>query len=83
MDKNEVIIILNKFADLVNENMKPSKIVLYGSYANAPHHPPRRIPASSTANVWHVIGIGLQGTNSFIWAISPVKIAIPKARTNL
>ena len=33
MDKNEVISKLKKFAVLVNREMKPTKIILYGSYA--------------------------------------------------
>ena len=38
MDKNEVISKLKKFAVLVNKEMKPTKIILYGSYARGNWH---------------------------------------------
>jgi len=33
MDKNQVIEVVKKYALLVNEKIKPDKVILYGSYA--------------------------------------------------
>lgn len=38
MGKDEVIVKVKKYADLVNEKMNPSKIVLYGSFAKGNWH---------------------------------------------
>ncbi len=33
MDKRQVVDIVKKYALVVNENMKPKKVILYGSFA--------------------------------------------------
>jgi len=38
MDKDEIIIKVKRYADLVNMNLKPSKIILYGSFAKGSWH---------------------------------------------
>lgn len=38
MDKDEVVVIVKKYADSVKEKIKPQKVILYGSFAKGNWH---------------------------------------------
>lgn len=38
MDKGEVIVKVKKYADLVNQKIRPNKVILYGSFAKGNWH---------------------------------------------